>query len=72
MCITKFKAVLYTYTYKRFLVEIKRCRDEGMRLLANKLVHIHVQGMEILLAEKVHKQEPRRVAIRFTHATIPT
>ena len=72
MCITKFKAVYIHIHIKRFLAEIKRCRDEGMRLLANKLVHIHVQGMEILLAEKVHKQEPQCVAIRFTHATIPT
>ena len=42
----------------------------GMKLLANK-VHT-VQGMEVLLADKVHKQEPQCVAIRFTHATIPT
>ena len=39
-----------------------------MKLLANK---VHIQGMKVLLADKVHKQEPR-VAIRFTHATIPT
>ena len=32
----------------------------------------HIQGMKVLLADKVHKQEPQRVAIRFTHATIPT
>ena len=41
-----------------------------MKLLANK---VHLQGMEILLADKVHKQEPQRVVIcNFTHATIPT
>ena len=27
--------------------------------------------MEVLLADKVHKQELQCVAIRFTHATIP-
>ena len=37
-----------------------------MKLLANK---VHIQ---VLLADKVHKQEPQRMAIRFTHATIPT
>ena len=40
-----------------------------MKLLANK---VHIQGIEVLLADKVHKQEPQRVAIHFTHATIPT
>ena len=40
-----------------------------MKLLANK---VHIQGMKVLLADKVHKQEPQHVAIRFTHATIPT
>ena len=40
-----------------------------MKLLANK---VHMQGMEVLLADKVHKQEPQRVFICFTHATIPT
>ena len=40
-----------------------------MKLLANK---VHIQGMEMLLADKVHEQEPQRVAIRFTYATIPT
>ena len=40
-----------------------------MKLLANK---VHIQGMKVLLADKVHKQEPQRVAIRFAHATIPT
>ena len=40
-----------------------------MKLLANK---VHIQGMEVLLADKVHKQEPQRMDIRFTHATIPT
>ena len=40
-----------------------------MKLLANK---VHIQGMEVLLADKVRKQEPQRVAIRFKHATIPT
>ena len=28
-----------------------------MKLLANK---VHIQGMEVLLADKVHKQEPQR------------
>ena len=37
-----------------------------MKLLANK---VHIQGMEVLLVDKVHKQEPR-VAIHFTHACI--
>ena len=41
----------------------------GTKLLANK---VHIQGMEVLLADKVHKQEPQHVAIHFTHATIPT
>ena len=40
-----------------------------MKLLANK---VHIQGMKILLAGKVHKQEPQLVTIRFSHATIPT
>ena len=39
-----------------------------MKLLANK---VHIQGMKVLLADKVHEQEPL-VAIRFTNATIPT
>ena len=38
-----------------------------MKLLVNK---VHIQGMEVLLADKVHKQEPQRVAICFTHATV--
>ena len=38
-----------------------------MKLLANE---VHMQGMEVLLADKVHKQEPQRVAICFTHATM--
>ena len=33
--------------------------------LANK---VHIQGIEVLLADKMHKQELQRVAIRFTHA----
>ena len=40
-----------------------------MKLPANK---VYIQGMEVLLADKVHTQEPQRMAIRFTHATIPT
>ena len=32
-------------------------RDGGMKLLANK---VYIQGMEVLLADKVHKQEPQR------------
>ena len=40
-----------------------------MKLLANK---VRMQGMTVLLADKVHKQEPQRVTIRFTHATIHT
>ena len=40
-----------------------------MKLLANK---VHIQGMKVLLADKVHKQEPQYVAICFTHATVPT
>ena len=28
-----------------------------MKLLANK---VHIQGMKVLLADKVHKQEPQR------------
>ena len=42
---------------------------DRMKLLANK---VHIQGMEVLLADKVYKQEPQRVTIHFTHATIPT
>ena len=41
-------SVLYK---EKFLSEIKRCRDGGMKLLANK---VHIQGMEVLLADKVH------------------
>ena len=40
-----------------------------MKQLADK---VHIQGMKVLLADKVHKQEPQRLVIRFTHATIPT
>ena len=40
-----------------------------MKLLANK---VNIQGMEVLLADKVHKQKAQRVPIHFTHATIPT
>ena len=36
----------------------KRCRDGGIKLLANK---VHIQGMEVSLADKVHKQEPQRM-----------
>ena len=39
-----------------------------MKLLASK---VHIQGMEVSLADKVHKQEPHHVAKHFTHATIP-
>ena len=35
-----------------------------MKLLANK---VHIQGMEVLLADKVHKQELQRVAIYVSH-----
>ena len=38
-----------------------------MKLLANK---VHIQGMEVLLADKVHKQEPQHVGMHFIHATI--
>ena len=40
-----------------------------MKLLANK---VHIQGMEVLLADRVHKQERQCVAIHFSHATIPS
>ena len=36
-----------------------------MKLLANK---VNIQGMEVLLADKVHKQKAQCVAIRFTQA----
>ena len=39
-----------------------------MELLANK---VYIQGMEVLLADKVHKQEPQRINGYF-HTTIPT
>ena len=32
-------------------------RGGGVKLLANK---VHIQGVEVLLADKVHKQEPQR------------
>ena len=53
----------------RFLAEIKKMQGWELKLLANK---VHIQGMEVLLADKVHEKEPQRVAICFTHATIPT
>ena len=40
---------------KDFFKQSKRCRDGWMKLLANKA---HIQGMKVLLADKVHKQEP--------------
>ena len=40
-----------------------------MKLLANK---VHMQGVEVIQVDKVHKQEPQHVAIHFTHAIIPT
>ena len=33
---------------------------------ANGYNKVHIQGMEVLLADKVHKQAPQYVAIRFT------
>ena len=40
-----------------------------MKLLAKK---VHIQGMEVLLADKVHKQEPQRIyiAIHFAQPSI--
>ena len=39
-----------------------------MKLLTNK---VHIQGMEVLLAEKVHKQEPQcKMAICFTQPSL--
>ena len=40
-----------------------------MKLLANK---IHVQGMTVLLADKVHEQEPQCKRLRFIQPWIPT
>ena len=41
-----------------------------MNLLANK---VRIQEIKYYwLTKCMHKQEPQRVAIRFTHATIPT
>ena len=40
-----------------------------MKLLANE---VHIQGFEVLLVDKVHKQEPQRKWIVKFHATIPT
>ena len=40
----------------------------GDEVLANK---VHIQEMEVLLADKVHKQEPQRGAIRFTTCNYP-
>ena len=38
-----------------------------MKLLANK---VHIQGMEVLLADKVHKQEPQCKWLRFTQPSL--
>ena len=35
-----------------------------MKLLAKK---VHIQGMEVLLADKVHKQEPQHKCIYVSH-----
>ena len=40
-----------------------------MELLANK---VHIKGMEVLLADKVHKQEPQHINGYTFHTTIPT
>ena len=48
---------------KDFLQKSKDVGDGWMKLLVNKL---HIQGMEVLLADKVHKQESQH------HTTIPT
>ena len=39
-----------------------------MKLLANQ---VHMQGVEVLQADKVHKQEPQHVATRCTHGNHP-
>ena len=38
-----------------------------MKLLASK---VHIQGMEVLLADKVHKQELQRKWLRFTQPSL--
>ena len=48
---------------KGFLQKLKRCRNGWMKLLANKKF---IHGMELLLADKVHKQEPQHKWLRFT------
>ena len=35
-----------------------------MKLLVNK---VHIQGTEVLLGDKLHKQEPQRVVIYVSH-----
>ena len=38
-----------------------------MKLLANK---VHIKGMEVLLADKVHKQEPQRKWLHFIQPSL--
>ena len=40
---------------KDILQKSEGCMDVWMELLANE---VHIKGMEVLLADKVHKQEP--------------
>ena len=40
-----------------------------MKLLANK---VHIQGMTVLLADKMHEQEPQSKWVHFTQPCIPT
>ena len=52
------------------LAEIKKMYRDGR--WSYWLTKFTYKQMEVLLADKVHKQESQHVAIRFTHATIPT
>ena len=38
-----------------------------MKLFANK---VHIQGMTVLMADKVHEQEPQHKWIRFTQPSL--
>ena len=49
---------------KIFLQKSKRCRDGWMKLLANKL---HIQGMEVLLADKVHNKKNHNINGTVSH-----
>ena len=60
-------AAIQSSCAKHFLQKSKRCRDGQMKLLANK---VHIQGMKVLLAVKVHKQEPQRKWLLFTQPSL--